>query len=100
VEGSQSAQARWRAASFLEGNKFKHVMFIEDTNLILSVDVNSLSQELSHSLDIATATDLEKLRLPSDGRSTHHNDDGLRNRSAHSENLLKIRLEAMVGSAF
>jgi hypothetical protein len=34
------------------------------TNLVLSVDVNSLSQELFHSLDITTATNFEKLRSP------------------------------------
>jgi hypothetical protein len=37
-------------------------MLIE-TNLVLRVDINSLSQEFSQSLDIANATDFEKLFL-------------------------------------
>jgi hypothetical protein len=40
----------------------KH-MLSEDTNLISRVDVNSLSQKLSHSPDITTDTALEKLCL-------------------------------------
>jgi hypothetical protein len=56
-------------ASIMEGNGsiLKEIdsnhMLVEDTNLISSVDVKSLYQDLFHSLDIATATDLEKLCL-------------------------------------
>jgi hypothetical protein len=60
-------------ASIMEGTQFlktidsKHKL-IENTNMILSVNVSSLSQQLFHSLEIATATDSEKLCL----QRSHH----------------------------
>jgi hypothetical protein len=61
-------------ASTMEGSQClktivsKHKL-IENTNIILSVKNNSLSQELFHSLEIASFTDSEKLCLQ---RSQHH----------------------------
>jgi hypothetical protein len=61
-------------ASMMEGSPSilmtidsKHKL-IENTNMILSVKNNSLSQQLFHSLEIATATDSEKLSL----QRSHH----------------------------
>jgi hypothetical protein len=57
-------------ASFLEGGILSEVIDSKHTahNLVL-IDVNSLSEELSCSVEIATATDLEKPSLMSRERA-------------------------------
>jgi hypothetical protein len=69
----------------------KH-LFIEDTNLISSVDINSLCQELSHSLDIATDTTSEKLllRIHRHKQTTHSFFNSHNNKEAIRASAVKL----------
>jgi hypothetical protein len=75
--------------SILKTIDSKHKL-IENTNMILSVNLNSLSQQLFHSLEIASVTDSEKLCLQ---QRSHQKQIHTATVGSHTDKANKWRIE-------